>query len=75
VRIAQNLATGPIHLAVDATVNMQIGMIHPPVGLNIFFASHIAKLGLTEVSLVSLPWICVRLVYLMLVTYVPAVSL
>lgn len=73
--IAQGLGIDPIHLGVIMTVNMEIGMIHPPVGLNLFVASHLAKMGMTEVSIACLPWVGVMLLYLLLVTYVPQVSL
>jgi len=73
--IAQSLGIDPIHLGVIMTVNMEIGMIHPPVGLNLFVASHLAKMGMTEVSIACLPWVGVLLVYLVLITYVPEVSL
>ncbi len=73
--IAKTLGIDPIHLGIIMTINMEIGMIHPPVGLNLFVASHLAKMGLTEVSIAALPWVFVMLVYLMLVTYVPAISL
>jgi C4-dicarboxylate transporter DctM subunit len=73
--IAKTLGIDPIHLGIIMTVNMEIGMIHPPVGLNLFVASHLAKMGLTEVSIAALPWVFVMLAYLMLVTYVPAISL
>jgi len=73
--IAQSLGIDPIHLGVIMTVNMEIGMIHPPVGLNLFVASHLAKMGMTEVSIACLPWVGVLLVYLVLVTYVPEISL
>ena len=48
--IAKALGIDPIHLGIIMVVNMEIGMIHPPVGLNLFVASHLAKMGLTEVS-------------------------
>lgn len=73
--IALQLGIDPIHLGIVMTVNMEIGMIHPPVGLNLFVASHLARMGLTEVSIACLPWVGVLLLYLVLVTYVPAVSL
>ncbi len=73
--IAQSLGIDPIHLGVIMTVNMEIGMIHPPVGLNLFVASHLAKMGMTEVSIACLPWVGVLLVYLVLITYVPEISL
>jgi C4-dicarboxylate transporter, DctM subunit len=73
--IAQSLGIDPIHLGVIMTVNMEIGMIHPPVGLNLFVASHLAKMGMTEVSIACLPWVGVLLAYLVLITYVEEVSL
>ncbi len=73
--IAKALGIDPIHLGIIMVVNMEIGMIHPPVGLNLFVASHLAKMGLTEVTVATLPWVFVMLAYLMLVTYVPEISL
>jgi C4-dicarboxylate transporter DctM subunit len=73
--IATSMGIDPIHLGVVMTVNMEIGMIHPPVGLNLFVASHLAKMGMTEVSIACLPWVGVMLLYLVLVTYVPQISL
>ncbi|HWQ37659.1 MAG TPA: TRAP transporter large permease subunit [Burkholderiales bacterium] len=75
VPIAKSLGIDPIHLGVIMTVNMEIGMLHPPVGLNLFVASHLARMGLTEVSIACLPWLGVMLLYLLLITYVPAISL
>ena len=72
--IAKTLGIDPIHLGIIMVVNMEIGMIHPPVGLNLFVASHLAKEGLTEVSIATLPWVGVMLIYLALITYVPAIS-
>jgi C4-dicarboxylate transporter DctM subunit len=54
---------------------MEIGMCHPPVGLNLFVASGIAKLGMTELSIAVLPWLITLLVFLVLVTYIPEMSL
>ena len=73
--IAKTLGIDPIHLGIIMVVNMEIGMIHPPVGLNLFVASHLAKMGLTEVSIAALPWVGVMLLYLSLITYVPEISL
>jgi C4-dicarboxylate transporter DctM subunit len=72
--IARTMGIDPIHLGIIMVVNMEIGMIHPPVGLNLFVASHLAKEGLTEVSIATLPWVGVMLVYLGLITYVPVIS-
>lgn len=72
--IAKTMGIDPIHLGIIMVVNMEIGMIHPPVGLNLFVSSHLAKMGLTEVSIATLPWVGVMLIYLGLITYVPAIS-
>jgi C4-dicarboxylate transporter DctM subunit len=73
--IAKTMGIDPIHLGIIMVVNMEIGMIHPPVGLNLFVASHLAKMGLTEVSIATLPWVGVMLLYLGLITYVPEISI
>jgi C4-dicarboxylate transporter, DctM subunit len=73
--IAQSMGIDPIHLGVIMTINMEIGMLHPPVGLNLFVASHLARMGMTEVSIACLPWVGVMLLYLVLITYVPQISL
>ncbi len=72
--IAKTMGIDPIHLGIIMVVNMEIGMIHPPVGLNLFVSSHLAKMGLTEVSIATLPWVGVMLVYLGLITYIPIIS-
>lgn len=73
--MAMELGIDPIHLGVLMTVNMEIGMITPPVGLNLYVASGISRLGLTETTKACLPWILVMLIYLILITYVPQISL
>jgi C4-dicarboxylate transporter DctM subunit len=73
--IAKALGIDPIHLGVIMTVNMEIGMLTPPVGLNLYVASHLSHMGLTDVSKAALPFVGVMLLYLMLITYVPEVSL
>lgn len=73
--IAKTMGIDPIHLGIIMVVNMEIGMIHPPVGLNLFVSSHLAKMGLTEVSIATLPWVGVMLIYLGLITYVPEISI
>ena len=56
-------------------VNMEVGLCHPPVGLNLYVASGIAKMGITELTIATLPWLLTMLGFLLLVTYVPALSL
>jgi C4-dicarboxylate transporter, DctM subunit len=73
--MAMHLGIDPIHLGVLMTVNMEIGMITPPVGLNLYVASGISRLGLTETTKACAPWIIVMILYLILITYVPIISL
>jgi C4-dicarboxylate transporter DctM subunit len=73
--VAMKLGIDPIHLGIIMTVNMEIGMITPPVGLNLYVASGIANMGLTEVSKACAPWILVMIAFLLLITYVPIFSL
>ena len=72
--VAMKLGIDPIHLGIVMTVNMEIGMITPPVGLNLYVASGIANMGLTEVTKACAPWILVMLLFLLLITYVPAIT-
>jgi C4-dicarboxylate transporter DctM subunit len=73
--MAMQLGIDDIHLGVLMTVNMEIGMITPPVGLNLYVASGISQLGLTETTKACAPWIIVMMLYLILITYVPIISL
>jgi C4-dicarboxylate transporter, DctM subunit len=73
--VAMKLGIDPIHLGVLMTVNMEIGMITPPVGLNLYVASGISGMGLTETTKAAAPWILVMIAFLILITYVPAISL
>ncbi len=72
--IAMKLGIDPIHFGVMITVNMEIGMITPPVGLNLYVASGISKMGLTECTKAVWPWLLTMLIFLLLITYVPAIS-
>ena len=73
--IAVKLGIDPIHFGIIIVVNMEIGMCHPPVGLNLFVASGIAKMGMTELSIAVLPWLGTLLIFLGLITYIPQISL
>ena len=73
--VAMKLGIDPIHFGVLITVNMEVGMCHPPVGLNLYVASGITKMGISELSVAVLPWLVAMLGFLALVTYVPAISL
>ncbi|MDX2307891.1 MAG: TRAP transporter large permease subunit [Hyphomicrobium sp.] len=73
--IAAKLGIDPVHFGIILVVNMEIGMITPPVGLNLYVASSVAKLSLIETSKAVLPWLVTMLGFLMLVTYWPPLSL
>jgi C4-dicarboxylate transporter DctM subunit len=73
--IAMKLGVDPVHLGILLTVNMEVGMCHPPVGLNLYVASGITHMGITELTVAVWPWLCTMLVFLVMVTYWPALSL
>ena len=73
--IAKSLGVDPVHLGVLMAVNMEVGLCHPPVGLNLYVASGITKMGITELTGAVWPWLVAMLVFLVFVTYVPALSL
>ena len=73
--IAMKLGIDPIHLGIIMVVNMEIGMVTPPVGLNLFVTSGVTGMNLVQVAKAALPWLAVLLVFLVMVTYIPAISL
>jgi C4-dicarboxylate transporter DctM subunit len=73
--IATELGIDPVHLGVIMTVNMEIGMVTPPVGLNLFVTSGITGMSVMQTVRAALPWLSVLLVFLIIVTYVPAVTM
>ena len=72
---AMKLGIDPIHLGILYVVNMEIGLVTPPVGLNLFVASGITGQPLMTVVRAALPWLMVLLGFLIVVTYVPQVTL
>ncbi len=73
--IAVQLGIDPIHLGIIMVVNMEIGLITPPVGLNLFVTSAVTGMPLSEVIKAAMPWLMILLGFLMVVTYVPSVSM
>ena len=73
--IAMKMGIDPIHLGVLMVVNMQIGLVTPPVGLNLFVTAGVAGMTLEETIKAALPWLGVLLVVLMVITFVPWISL
>jgi len=72
--LATRLGINPIHLGVLMTVNMEIGLVHPPVGLNLFVAAGVTRQSLWEVTKAALPWLAILVVFLLLITYIPMLS-
>jgi len=73
--IAMKLGIDPIHLGIVMVVNMEIGLVHPPVGLNLFVTSAVTGMPLGATIRAALPWLMILLLFLILVTYVPLISL
>jgi C4-dicarboxylate transporter DctM subunit len=72
--IAMELGIDPIHLGIIMVVNMEIGMITPPIGLNLFVTSGITGMSLASVVRAALPFVMVLFLFLIIVTYVPWLS-
>ena len=73
--VAMKLGVDPVHFGIMMVVNMEVGMCHPPVGLNLYVASGITKMGITELTVAVWPWLLTMLVFLVIVTYWPALTL
>ncbi|MFM9916620.1 MAG: TRAP transporter large permease [Rhizobacter sp.] len=73
--VAIKLGIDPIHFGILMVVNMEVGMCHPPVGLNLYVASGITKMGISELTVAVWPWLLTMLAFLGVVTYWPALSL
>ena len=72
--IAIQLGIDPIHLGIIMVVNMEIGMITPPVGLNLFVTAGVAKLSILNVVKAALPFVGILFIFLIMVTYIPSIS-
>nr|WP_314622050.1 TRAP transporter large permease subunit [uncultured Noviherbaspirillum sp.] len=73
--VAMKLGIDPVHFGIMMVVNMEVGMCHPPVGLNLYVASGITKMGISELTVAVMPWLLTMLGFLMIITYVPQISL
>ncbi|WP_417317764.1 TRAP transporter large permease [Emcibacter sp.] len=72
--IAMQLGIDPIHLGIMMVINMEIGLVTPPVGLNLFVTSEVMQMPLASVIRAVAPWLLLLLAYLVLITYVPVIS-
>jgi C4-dicarboxylate transporter, DctM subunit len=73
--VAMKLGIDPVHFGIIMVVNMEVGMCHPPVGLNLYVSSGITKMGITELTIAVWPWLLTMLVFLVMVTYLPQISI
>jgi C4-dicarboxylate transporter DctM subunit len=73
--IATQLGIDPVHLGIIMVVNLEIGMVTPPIGLNLFVTAGVTNMSIMAVARAALPWTMVLLVFLVMVTYIPAISL
>ncbi|MEM6940623.1 MAG: TRAP transporter large permease [Pseudomonadota bacterium] len=73
--VAIELGIDPIHLGIIMVVNMEIGMITPPVGLNLFVTSGVANMPMMNVVQAALPFLAVLFIFLIMVTYIPQISI
>ena len=73
--VAIKLGIDPVHLGILMVVNMEVGMCHPPVGLNLYVASGLTKMGITDLTVAVWPWLLTMLVFLGIVTYWPTLSI
>jgi C4-dicarboxylate transporter DctM subunit len=72
---ARRLGIDLVHFGIVIDVNMEVGLCHPPVGLNLYVASMIARMRITDLAVAVWPWLVTMLVFLVVVTYVPELTL
>jgi C4-dicarboxylate transporter DctM subunit len=72
---AKRLGIDLVHFGIVIDVNMEVGLCHPPVGLNLYVASMIAGMRITDLAMAVMPWLLTMLVFLVIVTYWPALTL
>ncbi|MFG1463836.1 TRAP transporter large permease subunit [Xanthobacter sp. DSM 24535] len=73
--VAVRLGIDPLHFGIMIVVNMEVGMCHPPVGLNLYVASGITRMGISELTVAVMPWLLAMIAFLLVITYIPAITL
>jgi len=73
--MAVKLGVDPVHFGILMAVNMEVGLCHPPVGLNLYVSSGITKMGITELTVAVWPWLKTMIVFLLIVSYWPPLTL
>jgi TRAP-type C4-dicarboxylate transport system permease large subunit len=75
VPIAQQLGIDLVHFGLIMVLNLMIGLLHPPMGMVLFVLARVAQLSVERTTMAILPWLVPLLATLLLLTYVPAISL
>ncbi|MFH1553506.1 MAG: TRAP transporter large permease subunit [Pseudomonadota bacterium] len=73
--VAVRLGIDPLHFGIMIVVNIEVGMCHPPVGLNLYVASGITRMGISELTVAVMPWLLAMIAFLLVITYIPAITL
>jgi TRAP-type C4-dicarboxylate transport system permease large subunit len=73
--IVHKLGVDPVHFGLVMVLNLMIGLLHPPMGLVLFVLARVARLSVERTTLAILPWLVPLLVSLVVVTYIPSISL
>ena len=73
--VAAKFGVDPVHFGLIMTLNLMIGLLHPPLGMVLFVLSRVAKLSVERTTMAILPWLVPLLFALLLITFVPAITL
>jgi tripartite ATP-independent transporter DctM subunit len=73
--IAAKYGVDTVHFGLIMTLNLMIGLLHPPLGMVLFVLSRVAKLSVERTTMAILPWLVPLLAALLLITFVPAITL
>ena len=73
--IAVRLGVDPVHFGLILTLNLMIGLLHPPLGMVLFVLSRVAKLSVERTTMAILPWLVPLFIALFVITFIPAVTL
>ncbi|MFI0844533.1 TRAP transporter large permease [Mesorhizobium sp. IMUNJ 23232] len=73
--VAAIYGVDPVHFGLIMTLNLMIGLLHPPLGMVLFVLSRVAKLSVERTTMAILPWLAPLLIALLLITFIPAITL
>jgi tripartite ATP-independent transporter DctM subunit len=73
--VVLKLGIDPVHFGLIVVLNLMIGLLHPPMGIVLFVLARVANLSFERTTMAILPWLVPLLASLLLLTYVPSISL